>query len=123
MARHISLAETRLQLALDAGAVGTWTSDLRSGAQIWDRRQRELFGVSPNTAHTRDLFISMVLSEDRSQLEWKAEDLKPGARHFSQFRIRRPDGEIRWIAASSIVRAEPSEDPVELVGINWDITQ
>lgn len=122
MVRPISLAQTRLQLALDAGAMGTWTSDLKSGAQVWDRRQYEIFGLPPKTPPTRQLFMSMVMPEDRSRLEWTADDLKPGARHVSQFRIRRPDGEIRWIAASAMVRTGPLSDPLELVGINWDIT-
>ena len=122
MTSPISLAETRLQLALDAGAVGTWTSDLRTGLQIWDRRQRELFGVGDSEAPTRDLFLSLVLAEDRPRIEWTEDDLKPGARHLSQFRIRRPDGVVRWLASSAAVRTDASGNPIELVGINWDIT-
>ena len=122
MTSPISLAETRLQLALDAGSVGTWTSDLRTGLQIWDRRQRELFGVGDSEAPTRDLFLSLVLAEDRPRIEWTEDDLKPGARHLSQFRIRRPDGVVRWLASSAAVRTDASGNPIELVGINWDIT-
>jgi len=29
----------RLQLALDAGRMGTWTFNLRTGEQQWDQRQ------------------------------------------------------------------------------------
>jgi PAS domain S-box-containing protein len=123
MLGQTSLAETRLQLALGAGAVGTWTSDLRSGLQVWDQRQRQLFGIPPTDTPTRDLFMSMVLAEDRAQIQWTDEDLKPGARHVSQFRIRRPDGAIRWLAASATVRTDATGIPVELVGINWDITE
>lgn len=119
----ISLAETRLQLALDAGGMGTWTSDLATGLQIWDRRQFELFGVPPDFKPTRESFLAMVLPDDRPLVEWNPADLKPDAGHLSQFRIRRPDGSIRWIASSSVTRKNPSGDPVELVGVNWDITQ
>jgi PAS domain S-box-containing protein len=122
MTKPVSLGQTRLQLALEASAVGTWTSDFKTGDQVWDRRQYEMFGLRAGTPPTRQLFMSMVLPEDREKVEWNDEDLKPGARHFSEFRIRRPDGEIRWIAASSMVRMGPSAEPVELVGINWDIT-
>src|SRR3569833_14349 len=122
MLRQNSLAETRLQLALDAGAVGTWTSDLRTGLQVWDRRQRELLGGGPDEPPTRELFLSLVQPEDRPQIEWGEGDLKPGARHFSQFRVRRRDGTVRWIAASAVVRADDAGTAIELVGINWDIT-
>ena len=81
MFKDSSLAETRLQLALDAGAVGTWTSDLKTGMQIWDERQRKLFGLDPGEQPTRALFLSLVLPEDREQIAWREEDLKPSARH------------------------------------------
>src|SRR3569833_82158 len=119
--RH-SLAETRLQLALDAGAVGTWTSDLQTGRQVREQQQRELLGVGPDAAPTRDLFLSLVVPEDHPHVEWHEDDLKPGARHVSEFRIRGRDGEIRWIAASAIVRTDATGRPIELVGINWDVT-
>src|SRR3569833_180977 len=100
--RH-SLAETRLQLALDAGAVGTWTTELQTGRQVWDQQQREMLGVGPDAAPTRDQFLSLVAPEDHAHVEWHEDDLKPGARLVSEFRIRRRDGEIHWIAASEFV--------------------
>ena len=103
--------------------MGTWTSDLATGTQVWDRHQLELFGVPLDTRPSRELFTSLVIPEDRPLVDWQVADQKPGARHLSQFRIRRPDGQVRWIAASSVVRSGPSGEPVELVGINWDITQ
>ena len=87
--------EERLQLALDAGAMGTWSQSLETGAEVWDDRQCEIFGVAPGTAMSRELFLSMVHPEDLEIVRVGPEHLVPGACHDSQFRIRRPDGKIR----------------------------
>lgn len=117
-----SPAEERLQLALDAGRMGTWVYDLRTGEQVWDARQYALFGLDPAVVPTRERFLDLVLPEDHAAIAIGPPDLVPGARHDSTFRIRRPDGEIRWIVAHSMCRAGGDGTPIELVGVNWDIT-
>jgi PAS domain S-box-containing protein len=121
-ARTDSLTDERLQLALDAGGMGTWSYDLATGSQTWDRRQYALFGLSPEVQPTRDLFMSMVLEEDREAVTFTPALLKPGVRYESQFRIRRPDGTTRWLMAHSLTRADATGHPIEVVGVNWDIT-
>jgi two-component sensor histidine kinase len=120
--KHHSDLEERLQLALDASDMGTWSSVLATGEQVWDRRQYQLFGLPEGTPVTRDLFLGMVLSEDLPLVDYKSGDLTPGARHFCQFRIRRADGAVRWITAHSVTKADGNRAPVELVGVNWDVT-
>ena len=115
-------AETRLQLALTAGRLGTWSYNLLTGEQVWDAQQYALFGVSPELQPTRELFEELVLPEDRVAVELASPDLKPGARHAGQFRIRRPDGQIRWLISHSLTVGDANGRPIELVGVNWDIT-
>jgi PAS domain S-box-containing protein len=117
------LEAERLQLALDAGQMGTWSFDLRTGEQTWDHRQFALFGLGPETRPSRDLFLSMVLLEDRPRVELGPDSLRPGARHTSEFRIRRPDGSVCWLTAHSVTRADAAGVPIELVGVNWDVTE
>src|SRR5262249_43104170 len=114
-----SIAEERLQLALDAGGMGVWSSNLATGLQNWDSRQFALFGLDPTVVPTRELFLSMVLPEDRPRVDLAPGDFVPGVRHTSQFRIMRPDGSIRWLTAHSFTMADDSGQPVELVGVNW----
>ena len=38
---------SRLELAMDAGGVGTFDWDVRTGALIWDHHQERLFGFAP----------------------------------------------------------------------------
>lgn len=121
-ASGLGLTEERLQLALDAGQMGTWSYDLRTGEQLWDHRQYALFGIPAGTSITRDLFISLVLPEDQKSLELGPAELRPGVRHDSQFRIKRADGAIRWLTAHSLTRADSAGRAIEVVGVNWDVT-
>lgn len=115
--------EERLQLALQAGAMGTWSSNLGTGEATWDRAQYGLFGLPDGTPVTRDLFLGMVVPEDLPAVEFTERDLKTGSRYTNQFRIRQPDGRVRWITAHSLVRGDASGQPVELIGVNWDSTE
>jgi PAS domain S-box-containing protein len=116
--------EERLRIAMTAGRIGTWVYDLATGAQQWSARQYEIFGVDPSvTAPTRDLFMSLVHPDDLHVVELEPEDLLPEAGILdNEFRIIRPDGEIRWLAAHTIVRHDGDGGPTEVVGVNWDIT-
>ena len=51
-----AVAETRLQLALSAGRLGTWSYNLQTGEQVWDAQQYALFGLSQEQQPTRELF-------------------------------------------------------------------
>lgn len=115
--------EERLQLALQAGGMGIWSSSFATGEQTWDQAQYEIFGLRIGTPVTRDLFLGMVVPEDLPLVELTERDLKTGSRHTSQFRIRRADGEIRWITAHSLIRGDATGHPVELIGVNWDSTE
>jgi PAS domain S-box-containing protein len=118
-------SEERLRIAMRAGRIGTWVYDLASGAQQWSACQYEIFGVDPSvTAPTRDLFLSLVHPDDMGLVELRPEDLLPEAGILdSEFRIIRPDGEIRWLTAHTIVRHDREGRPTEAVGVNWDITE
>jgi PAS domain S-box-containing protein len=117
-------SEERLRIAMTAGRIGTWVYDLATGAQQWSARQYQIFGVDPSvTAPTRELFLSLVHPDDMHLVELGPEDLLPEAGILdSEFRIIRPDGEIRWLTAHTIVRHDRDESPTEVVGVNWDIT-
>jgi signal transduction histidine kinase len=44
-------------------------------------------------------------------------------RFIDEFRIVRPDGEIRWLAARGLVFRDSAGRPVRLSGVNYDITR
>lgn len=118
-------SEERLRMALEAGRMGTWSYELATGRQQWSEQQFRLFGLEPGaTPPTRELFLSMVHPDDLDAVAFADEDLKPGHGLLdAEFRIIRPDGEERWLVAHTMVRHDPEGRPIEMIGLNWDITE
>lgn len=116
-------SEERLRIALAAGRMGTWRYDLTTGAQAWDERQYQLFGLDPSLRPSRELFVSIVHPDDQGKVAFDLGAL-PSAGAFldSEFRILRPDGATRWVTAHSVARYDASGRAVEMIGVNFDIT-
>jgi PAS domain S-box-containing protein len=118
------LGEERLRVALAAGRMGIWWSDLATGKQQWDARQYELLGVDPEIAPSRELFLSLVHPDDLAAVAFDLAAIdEPGAFFDSEFRVIKPGGEIRWITAHSVLRFDASGTPTEMIGVNWDVTR
>ena len=119
----LRIGEQRLRVALAAGRMGIWWSDLKTGLQHWDERQYELLGMPPDTTPTRQLFISLVHPDDLALVEFDMAALPPpGSFLDSEFRILLPAGKVRWITARALVRYDRRGEPVEMIGVNWDVT-
>ena len=117
-------SEERLRMALDAGRMGTWRFDLATGTQQWSEQQFGLFGLDPaGEAPTRDRFLSLVHPDDHRLVDYGPKDLAPDRGLLdAEFRIVRPDGRVRWLVAHTIVRRDENGTPLEMIGLNWDVT-
>ena len=118
-------SEERLRLALGAGQMGAWDIDVMTDLTRWDRKEFSLLGVTEGTVtpspaefyrrvHPEDL--PLVQESVRKAIE------ETGAMEH-EFRVVRPDGEIRWLAAIGQVLADAQGRPVRMVGVNFDITE
>lgn len=115
--------EERLRVALVAGRMGTWRYDLRTGEQQWDETQYHLFGLDPSVKPSRGLFLSLVHPDDLAKVTFD-DPIPIGTYLDSEFRVRRRDnGDIRWISAHSIARADATGSPIEMIGVNRDVTE
>ncbi|WP_197439992.1 PAS domain-containing hybrid sensor histidine kinase/response regulator [Calycomorphotria hydatis] len=112
----------RLELALKAGGIATWEwSESRS---IWDDQLFELLGISSDLTPSTPLFFESVHPEDLPELEWAWADVTSGLRPYNhEFRIIRPDGEVRWLAAAGEFVRDSSGKVSHVYGLNWDITE
>ena len=118
-------SEERLRMALEAGRMGTWRYDLKTGAQRWSDQQFRLFGLEPGGAPpTRELFLSLVHPDDQRLVEYGPDDLLPDRGLLdAEFRVIRPDGQIRWLVAHTVVQRDGAGQATEMIGLNWDITE
>jgi hypothetical protein len=104
--------------------LGTWDRDLVADTLDWDDGMYRLFGRHLGEAAPRAIFSQQVHAEDRARVRAsRAAAVCDGAAYQTEFRIVRPDGEVRWLAMRGAVRRGPQGAPVRLFGVNWDITE
>lgn len=118
-------SESRLKLALESAELGTWDWDLRSGRVVWDANHARLFGIGL-TEFSGDFagFAKFVVEEDLAGIESAlAEALQGKGDYAREFRIRRPDGAVRWISGRGRVLRDGSGQPHRMIGIVQDVTE
>ncbi|WP_244627293.1 PAS domain-containing protein [Microvirga tunisiensis] len=118
-------SQARLKLAQEAGKIGTWDMDLTTRDQVWSESMYSLFGWDPHGPPVNyQRFLDAVHPDDRADLLARARALLAGERPYdTQFRIIRPNGEIRWLATrGEVVRCEDGR-PQRMYGVNYDVTE
>jgi PAS domain S-box-containing protein len=111
-----------LEIALAASQLGTFRWDVTRDQVTWDSNLRRVFGVGPE-AQVRCIadFLAFVHPDDRALVVGTVQRaLADGTDPHMDFRIRRPDGSVRWIADRARIVAGPS-GPV-LIGACMDVT-
>jgi PAS domain S-box-containing protein len=118
-------ASERLELAQQAGRIGTFEWNIRSGAVNWSVTQEELYGLpAGGFAGRYEDWKQAVHPDDRDRAE--ADSLRAIAEKTAldtEFRIVRPDGETRWIASKGKVFYGGDGEPLRMLGVSLDITE
>ncbi|MDQ5909219.1 MAG: hypothetical protein QG599_1314 [Pseudomonadota bacterium] len=115
----------RLQLATEAGGIGVWEWDIRNDRLIWDQQMYALYGVrEADFSGAYAAWIQGLHPDDVAQAQADIERALQGIQAFQpEFRVRWPDGAIRYIAASAKVIRDASGVPQRMIGVNRDITE
>lgn len=117
-------SERRRSLALAAGQMGSWDWDIVKNDWIWDEGQYRIFGVDPatftvNLGNLKDL----VHPEDWERMRASVSAVSKEERtHQSEFRIRRPNGEVRWCIGTTTLTFDADGRMGRLGGVTIDIT-
>ena len=118
----LPLQPDAVEEALAAVGVGVWTLNLDTRQQWWSDALLALYGLpAGSVSPDRDTWKARFLHpEDVPRVQARmAEYLRTGRPYAVDFRIRRVDGELRWMHS----RASPrSADRRVLVGATLDIT-
>jgi PAS domain S-box-containing protein len=117
-------SEQRRSLALAAGNMGSWDWDLTSNTLTWDEGQHAIYGVTPGEfSVTLEHVKALIVAEDWERIRIGLESLqKHGATHQSEYRVRRPNGQIRWCVSTSAATKDASGRVVSISGVTADIT-
>jgi PAS domain S-box-containing protein len=113
----------RWTLAMDAGRVGTWDWDLRTGDLVWDEPMLALFGYGDDFAGTLAAFTARVHPDDLGRFSEALQGSIETVEAFAaEFRVLRPAGDTRWVRARGRVLGDAAGTAVRVVGAAYDTT-
>ena len=123
-AYRLTESERRRSLALAASKMSSWDWDLTTGECIWDEGQFRIFGVDPETFEvTPDSFKSLLDPADWTRLNEALQDASPSTPNYeTEFRVRRPNGDVRWCLARAAASFGPDDNLTRISGVTVDIT-
>ena len=118
-------SEQRRSLALAAGKMGSWDWDWINGDWMWDEGQFRIFGVDPKTFLVNPANVQPLLHpDDFDELREAISNFNKGVRSYeTEFRIVRPDGEIRWCVGTAAASLDKSGRVIRVSGVTVDITE
>jgi PAS domain S-box-containing protein len=117
-------SEQRRSLALAASNMGSWDWDVVKSDWMWDEGQHRIFGVSPeNFTVTAENVRALVHPDDWATFGGAMDRLfREGGTYETEFRIRRPNGEVRWCAGTAAASRDAKNRVVRISGVTVDIT-
>ena len=120
---ELSRLSWRLEFALAASQVGVWDVDLETDELLWDDRTKALFGLADRSGYFSEAdWVGALHPDDRERAMAEAAAAAGDGRRFvTEYRIVRPDGEVRHIRDMA-GRYEGADGSRRLVGLVWDVT-
>ncbi|MBU2413574.1 MAG: response regulator, partial [Gammaproteobacteria bacterium] len=127
----------RLSIAADAAGIGVWEFDLQDSTLQWDDWMYRLYGFAEDERTSPlQVWDDCVYTEDKNRLAEVFSSLeksgayfttKEDASHISKeldfdFRIKRKDGQVRYLKSNGAIVFNKKGQASHLVGVNMDIT-
>jgi PAS domain S-box-containing protein len=117
-------SEQRLREAEQMAHVGAWELDLTTNETWWSDEQYCINGVNKDGAPlNREIFLNLVHSDDREKIRQAFEQLFAKGTYEGDFRIVRPNGEVRHLQAFARTAYDETGRPVRIAGTNLDVTE
>lgn len=115
----------QLRFALTAAQASIWEYDPQSGAMNWSETAYRLYGREGAEMPASHREWAALLHPDDRRLTEELGQVTFARRlptYRSEFRISRPDGSVRWLAAIAKVFYGAHGTPLRLTGLHIDIT-
>jgi len=125
MLRNLRESERKLEEAQRLSHVGYWERDPETDLITWSDETYRIFGLQPqaqilNLAQLPDL----IHPEDKQiMVQAVAEALRGGRRYDVEYRVVRPNGEVRLVHSQGDVMRDESGRPRRMFGTVQDITE
>ena len=124
---EVNLKQTlsQLNLAVDTAKLGVWTHNIETGRLIWNSELFEMFGIAPSefdySVHTPMKFVHPEDLEYVMEQQEQVLQNKPVSGF--DFRIIRPNDEVRNIFATVTPIIDEEGNLTKIIGINLDVTE
>src|ERR1700684_3112076 len=118
-------SEQGRSLALAAGQMGSWEWDIAANRGAWDEGQYRIFGVEPkNFQISTDNIRQLLHPDDWEPLRQVVLRMARGERTQQvEFRVRRPNGELRWCTGTAAASVDAAGNVVRISGVTIDVTE
>ena len=115
----------RIAIATESAGIGTWELDVVNNNITWDNGMYQLYGISRKVGvDLYALWADSLYPEDRERCEGELAAALRGEKDFdAEFRIARPNGEMRYLKAAARSMRDTDGSVLRLTGVNLDITE
>lgn len=122
---RLNIAGARLREAQRIAHMGSWEWDISSGAIFWSDESFRIFGLDPGSVTSSyEFLLSLVHPDDRDKVEARdLNTLETGDPYCAEYRILRPNGEVRHVLGQAELLRDREGKPERVVGTNLDITE
>ena len=123
--RSLRASEERLAEAQQIGRIGHWWLDIDAGQLHWSDELFRIFGWDPVAGGLPPKrFYDSVYPDDRDLImEIRDLVLSGAGPQRAEYRITRPDGEVRWISQEMILEADQGGQPLRIKGVAQDVSE
>ena len=125
MFRTLGESERRLEEAQRISHVGYWERDLATNHYTWSDENYRIFGLRPQERLLSFDEVQELLHPADRQMRAAAvaEALRGGPRYDVEYRVVRPNGEVRFVRSVGDVVRDESGRPRRVFGTVQDITE
>jgi PAS domain S-box-containing protein len=124
--RALRISQQRLSEAQRIGHIGHWHYILQSDRAEWSQELFRIYGLAPTddlSLSAQEVWASFHPDDKESFVKLRNESVQSGKPYSGDFRIIRPDGEVRRVS----IEAKPERDEqgtvVAFFGITQDLTE
>ncbi|MBE9159968.1 PAS domain S-box protein [Nodosilinea sp. LEGE 06152] len=118
-------SEARLQIALNVGRMGTWERDLQTNVIRWSAGHFTILGYQPDEGEpSYRMWADRVHPDDLALAKAKLRQaIQDRTEYHHEYRLRWPDGSIRWVEARGQFSYDVQGNPRQSIGAVIDITE
>jgi PAS domain S-box-containing protein len=117
-------SERRLRQAQAYANLGYWTLESDLSSMTWSDEIYRILGLEPSVRPCVPSAKTVIHPDDADALGSSlATSLRAGREHSFEYRVLRPDGELRWISCKGSPMFDGDGNSVRLSGILQDITE